>query len=33
MAARRMKAYCRGRKSDLAKTVETMAEQRLRPSK
>jgi len=33
MAARRMKACCRGGKSDVAKTVETMADQRLRPSK
>jgi hypothetical protein len=33
MAARRMKAYCRGAKSDVAKTVETMAERMLRPSK
>ena len=33
MAARRMKAYCRGAKNDVAKTVETMAERMLRPSK
>ncbi len=33
MAARRMKATCRGLKSDLAGKVETMAERMLRPSK
>jgi len=33
MAARRMKAYCRGAKNDLARTVETMADRMLRPRK
>ena len=33
MAARRMKATCRGSKSNLARKVETMAERMLRPSK